>query len=223
MYRKRLPADAFICLSLSVLVALGTGKIAGHIAEKTYMHELETHKAVEGEIGGIADETVFQAQNIDDLLKHDTFTIVSPGIQYRNEGGGYHNGHYLYSVALPSGERIAAWINTESVRQTGDTMYTGDSILPLGQVVWEDLSEDEGFLDQIEYHDSLSRTDFYVDMSGDTSVLNEEQALETPKVIAQVLTVFVCYPLFHMLGSVLGIFPPYFSFKKKKEFENNGK
>lgn len=217
MYRKHLPTDMFICVCLSMLVALGTGKIAGYIAEKVYTKEVEVHTASAGEIGGEADDTVFQAQSVEDLLNHDTFTIVSPGIQYKNEGAGYHNGHYLYSVKLPSGERIAAWINTESVRQTGDSGYAGDSILPLGRVVWEDLSADEGFLEQIEYHDPLSRTDFYVDMSGDTSVLNEEEALETPKAVTQVATVFICYPLFHMLGSSLGLFPPYFSSKRKRE------
>lgn len=212
MYRKRLPADVFICLLLSLVAALGTGKLAGYIAENTYTNELESHKAADGEIGGRAGETVFQAESVEDLLSHDTFTIVSPGIQYRNEGAGYHNGHYLYSVKLPSGERIAAWINSESVQQTGDTLYTGNSILPLGRVVYEDLSQDEGFLGQIEYHDPLSRTDFYVDMAGDTAVLDKELALETPVRVTQVLTVLICYPIFHMLGSVCGIFPPYLSY-----------
>lgn len=215
--------DVYICLLLSVLVALGTGKAAEYMAENAYIKELETHKAADGEIGGRADETVFQAQNVEDLLSHDTFTIVSPGIRYRNEGAGYYNGNYLYSVELPSGERIAACINTESVRQTGDDMYTGDSILPLGQVVWEDLSKDEGFLNQIEYHDALSRTDFYVDMVGDTAVMNEEQALETPKMIVQVLTVLVCYPIFHTIGSAFGIFPRYFPLGKKKKSRTKAK
>lgn len=217
MYRKLLPADMYICLALSCLTALGTGKIAEYAAQNAYTQTLETHRAVDGEIGGRADDAVFRAQDVEDLLSHDTFTIVSPGIQYKNEGAGYHNGSYLYSVKLPSGERVAACINGSSVQKTGDDIYTGDSILPLGQVVWDDLSEDEYFLNQIEYRDPLSRTDFYVDMVGDTAVPNEEQALETPKLITQVLTVLVCYPFFHMLGSAFGIFPPYFSFRKKNK------
>lgn len=216
MYRKMLPTDVYICVALSVLVALGTGKVAGYMAKSAYTNELKVHKAADGEIGGKADETIFRAQSVEDLLTHETFTIVSPGIQYRNEGAGYHEGHYLYNVELSSGERIAAWINSESVRQTGDTIYTGDSILPLGQVVWEDLSLDEDFLSQIEFHDALSRTDFYVDMVGDTAVLNEEQALETPVIVTQVLTVLVCYPLFHALGSALGLFPRHFLSQKKQ-------
>lgn len=215
MYRKHLPFDMYACLALSALVAIGTGKIAGRFAENAYADELAAHEAVDGEIGGRADETVFQIQNVEDLLSHDTFTIVSPGIQYMNEGAGYYEGHYLYSVRLPSGERVAACINTDSVKRTGD-MYTGDSILPVGQVIWEDLSQDEAFLSQIEYQDALSRTDFYVDMAGNTSVLNEEQALETPKLVTQVLTVFICFPIFHMLGSAWGLFPSYFPSKRKK-------
>lgn len=216
MYRKLLPADMYICLALSVLAAFGTGKAAELAAENLYEKEIETHQPVDGEIGGKADETAFRAQSVDDLLSHDTFTIVSPGIQYRNEGSGYYNGYYLYNVQLPSGERVAAWINTESVPKTEDSIYAGDSILPLGQVVWEDLSQSENFLEQIEYRNPLTRTDFYVDMVGDTAVQSEEQAVESPKTIVQVLTVFICYPIFHMLGSKLGIFPPYLSFRKKK-------
>lgn len=216
MYRKALPMDAFICLCLSVLVALGTGKIAETAAEKLYADEVEAHKAVDGEIGGRADDTVLRAESIEDMLDNDTFTIVSYGIQYMNEGAGYHNGRYMYNVRLPSGERVAAWINTDSVQHTGDIIYSGDSILPLGRIVWEDLSGDSNFLSQIEHGNSLTRKDFYVDMVGDTAVQNEEQAIDTPKIVTQVLTVLVCFPIFHMLGSKIGLFPPYFSSKKKE-------
>lgn len=217
MRRRFLPIDAYICLALSVLVSLGTGYIAGRVAESVYAQEVEKHQAVAGEIGGPADETVFRAQSVDDLLSHDTFTIVSPGIHYRNEGAGFYRSYYLYSVELPNGERVAARVNGESVRSTGDSYYSGDSILPLGQVVWEDLTQDEMFLNQIESHDPLTRRDFYVDMVGNTGVLAADLALETPKTMTEVLTVFICYPIFHTIGSRLGIFPPYFAFKKKKE------
>lgn len=217
MRRRILPIDAYICLTLSVLIALGTGYIAGRVAEVLYAREVEKHQAVDGEIGGRADETVFRAQSVDDLLSHDTFTIVSPGIHYRNEGAGYYGNYYYYNVELPNGERVAARINTESVQSTGDSIYSGDSILPLGQVVWEDLTKSESFLNQIEFGKPLTRKDFYVDMVGNTGVLAADLALETPKIVTQVLTVFIFYPIFHTIGSKLGIFPPYFAPKKKKE------
>ena len=46
--------------------------------------------------------------------------------------------------------------------------------------------------------------------------MNEEQALGAPKLLTQVVTVIVLFPLFHMLGSKLRLFGAYFSFKKKK-------
>lgn len=216
MRRRILPIDAYICLVLSFLVSFGTGCIAGRVAEMVYVQKAENHHAAAGEIGGPADETVFRAQSVDDLLSHDTFTIVSHGVHYRNEGAGFYRSYYLYSVELPNGERVAARVNDESVQSTGDSYYSGDSILPLGQVVWEDLTQDEMFLNQIESHDPLTRRDFYVDMVGNTEILAADLALETPKIVTQVLTVFICFPIFHAIGSKLGIFPPYFSPKKKK-------
>ena len=216
MRRRILPIDAYICLTLSVLIALGTGYIAGRVAEVAYEKELEAHQAVAGEIGGRADETVFRAQSVDDLLSHDTFTIVSHAYHYRNEGAGYYGNYYLYNVELPNGERVAARVNDDSVQFTSDSVYNGDSILPLGQVVWEDLTKSEAFLNQIEFGKPLTRKDFYVDMVGNTGVLSADLALETPKIVTQVLTVFICFPIFHAIGSKLGIFPPYFAPKKKK-------
>lgn len=217
MRRRVLPIDAFICLALSLLVSLGTGYIAGRIAEAAYEKALQEHQAVDGEIGGRADETAFRAQSIDDLLSHDTFTIVSHGIHYRNEGAGFYDDYYFYNVELPSGERVAARVNDDSVQSTGDSAYSGDSILPLGQVVWEDLSQNEAFLSQIESAKPLTKTDFYVDMVGNTGVMAADLALETPKIVTQVLTVFIFCPIFHMIGSRLGVFPPYFAPGKKKQ------
>ena len=216
MRRRILPIDAVICIALSLLIAQGTGYVASRIAETAYEKELEEHQAVDGEIGGRADETIFRAQSIDDQLSHDTFTIVSHGIHYRNEGAGFYNNYYLYNVELPNGERVAARVNDESVLSMGDSMFSGDSILPLGQVVWEDLTKNETFLNQIETVNPLTRKDFYVDMVGDTGVLAADLALETPKLVTQGLTVFIFFPIFHVIGSKLGIFPPYFAPKKKR-------
>lgn len=120
-------------------------------------------------------------------------------------------------MTLPSGELVAAWINGDSVQPTGEDIFSGDNILPLGRVVMEDLTANQTFLDQIQYSEPLSRTDFYVDMVGETAVLAEDQAVETPVLLAQVLTVFVLFPVFHMLGSKLGIWSPYFVFRKKDQ------
>ncbi len=219
MRRRVLSFDAWVCLALAFVVALGTGALAEKLATQHYAAMEEAHKPVDGQIGGKAGEEVFRAQSVDDLLSHDTFTVVSPGIQYRNRGMGYYDGKPFQALTLPSGELVAAWINGESVQSTGEDIFSGDNILPLGRVVMEDLTQNQTFLDQIQYSEPLSRTDFYVDMVGDTAILAEDQAIETPKVMTQVLTVFVLFPLFHMLGSKLGIWEPYFVFRKKKPSE----
>ena len=207
MRRRILPIDAYICLALSVLIALGTGYIAGRVAEVLYAQEVEKHQAVDGEIGGRADETVFRAQSVDDLLNHDTFTIVSPGIHYKNEGAGYYGNYYLYSVELPNGERVAARINTESVQSTGDSIYSGDSILPLGQLVWEDLTKSEAFLNQIEFSKPLTRKDFYVDMVGDGMRVSEASYKEDYRSVVQIIVGFFAFGIIHNLGARAGIFP----------------
>lgn len=219
MRRRVLSFDAWVCLALAFVVALGTGALAEKLAVRNYAAMEEAHKPVDGQIGGRAGEEVFRAQNVDDLLSHDTFTVVSPGIQYRNRGMGYYDGKPFQALTLPSGELVAAWINGESVQSTGEDIFSGDNILPLGRVVKEDLTQNQTFLDQIQYSEPLSRTDFYVDMVGDTAILAEDQAIETPKLMTQVLTVFVLFPLFHMLGSKVGLWEPYFVFRKKKPSE----
>jgi len=219
MRRRFLPFDVWACLLLAALVALGTGKVAEVVAQKAYAKEVEAHAPVAGEIGGQAGEEVFRAQNVEDLLSHDTFTVVSPGIEYRNRGAGYYGGRYFQALTLPSGELVAAWINGESVQSLGEDIFSGDNILPVGRVVYEDLTSSETFLEQIEHSEPLTRRDFYVDMVGDTAVLAEDQALETPKMVVQILTVIVFFPLFHALGSKLGLFPAYFAKKKEPEWE----
>lgn len=219
MRRRILSFDAWVCLALAVLIAMGTGALAEKLATQHYAAMEEAHKPVDGQIGGRAGEEVFRAQNVEDLLNHDTFTVVSPGIEYRNRGAGYYGGRYFQALTLPSGELVAAWINGESVQSMGEDIFSGDNILPLGRVVWEDLTGSPTFLEQIEFKEPLSRTDFYVDMVGDTAILAEDQAIGGPKVLVQVLTVVILFPLFHMLGSKLGIWSAYFVFRKKKPSE----
>lgn len=219
MRRRVLSFDAWVCLALAVLIAMGTGALAENLATQQYAAMEEAHKPVDGQIGGKAGEEVFRAQNVEDLLSHDTFTVVSPGIEYRNRGAGYYGGRYFQALTLPSGELVAAWINGESVQSMGEDIFSGDNILPLGRVVWEDLTSSPTFLEQIEYNEPLARTDLYVDMVGDTAILAEDQAIGGPKILVQVLTVVILFPLFHMLGSKLGIWSAYFVFRKKKPSE----
>lgn len=211
--------DAWVCLALAALVAFGAGKLTEKLAAQRYAQQIEQHKPVDGEIGGKAGEGVFRAQNVDDLLLHDTFTVISPGIEYRNRGAGYYDGKYFQALTLPSGELVAAWINGESVQSMGDDIFSGDNVLPLGRVVMEDLTSNQTFLDQIQHSEPLSRTDFYVDMVGDTAVLAEDQAVDGPVILVQVLTVVVLFPVFHMIGSKVGLWGPYFVFRKKKPSE----
>ena len=111
MRRQSLRFDLWLCLLLSFLISLGTEKIAKSILDKKYEEHNEEHKVATDEIGGIAGDEIFRAQNIEDILSHETFTVVSPGIEYRNKGAGYHNGMYLYALNLTYGEKVAARIN----------------------------------------------------------------------------------------------------------------
>ncbi len=215
--RRHLPFDVWLCLALSCLVALAVGKGVKLIADSTYEGYEEEHTVAEGDIGGIAGEDVFRAQSIADMLEHDTFTVISHGIQYRNEGGGFYGSGYMDSLRLPSGERVAARINGESVQSQGTSIYDGDTILPVGCIVYEDLTQNPTFLDQIQYNDPLTRTDFYVDMMGGGAKLRQEDYSEVPVILSQIITVVILFPLLHALGARLGIFPYYFPPRKKED------
>lgn len=52
MRRRYLSFDAWLCLALSMLLALGTGKVAEMISAPLYQRHLEAHAPVEGKIGG---------------------------------------------------------------------------------------------------------------------------------------------------------------------------
>jgi len=45
----------------------------------------------------------------------------------------------------------------------------------------------------------------------------EEEALGVPKMLVQIVTVVVCFPLFHALGSKMGLWGAYFAPKKREE------
>lgn len=211
--------DIWLCLLLSVLISMIPVKIAENVLPQKYEAYVEEHTVDDGDIGGIAGESVYRAQSVEDLLSHDTFTVISPGIQYRNRGGGYYNGNYMNALVLPSGEIIAALINIDSVQNTGDSIFSGDSILPVGKIVYEDLASNETFLNQIEYNEKLSRTDFYIDMLGNGGKVSEEDYSETSIMMIQIVTVVIAFPILHSIGAKIGIFPYFWAPKKKEKSE----
>lgn len=219
MRYHRMRFDIWLCLLIAYLVAMGVGKVIDYIAPSDYQQYEQKHVVADGEIGGKADKKVFKAKSVKDLLSHDTFTIVSKGIKFQNEGAGYFDGKYLYNVELSSGERIAAYINTDAVQRTGKDIYSGDSILPVGRVTYANLEESEDFLNQIEHGHKLSRKDFYIDMVGEAQRMSEEDYDIFNKTIPQIIAGIIAFGGSHMLASKLGIFPAFFSFKKKKESE----
>lgn len=211
--------DIWLCLALGFLVSLLTVRVTRMILPETYKSYVKKHTVAAGDIGGVAGDDIFQAQNVQDLLDHDLFTVVSPGMEYSNKGAGYYKDWYMYALTLPSGERVAAVINQDGVQHTGDDIFSGTSILPVGRVVYEDLTEHETFLNQIGYSTPLTRTDFYVDMLGGGGAVSQESYEEVPVLLTQALTVILCFPIFHGLGAKLGLFPYFFAPKKKRASE----
>lgn len=209
--------DVWLCLLFSVLLAFGVEKIANNILSQKYEEHKVAHKVAAGNVGGIAEENIFRAQSVDDLLSHDIFTVTSPGIEYRNKGSGYYKGYYMYALTLPSGERVAARINGDSVTSDSDSIYSGTSTLPVGRIIKEDLTKEKTFIEQIEYKEPLDRKDFYIDMVGEAEIASKESFVDAPIMLIQLLVVFITFPIFHMLGSKIGIFPYFFVPKNKKK------
>lgn len=212
--------DIWICLLIGFLASLGVERIASGILTAKYEEHKAEHVVSAGEIGGTATDDTFRARTVDEILSHDTFTIVSPGIEYRNRGAGYYGGMYLYAVKLPSGEIVAARINTQNVTKAdgSSSPYGGESILPIGHVIMEDLNSNPTFIDQIEFKEPLSRRDFYIDMVGDGAILDEASFIEGPVLLWQLLNIIAVFVLLHFLGSKIGVFPAFY-IRKKPESE----
>lgn len=208
--------DIWLTMLLAYVISLGTVKLTKMVVEGGYDGYVEEHTVSAGDIGGKAGADVFRVQGVDDILSHDAFTIVSPGIEYCNRGAGYYGGVYTYGVTLPSGEVVAVQINMENVQYEGD-YYSSDHILPVGRVVWEDLTKDNTFMNQISYGPDLSRTDFYVDMLGVGGKLSQEDYISRYTNVVQVVTIVVCIPLIHSLGAHLGLFPYFITPKSMRE------
>ncbi len=212
--------DLWISLAIAFVVSLGVEALVKNIRTSQYEQHKSEHIVSDGEIGGAAGENVVRAKNIDDLLANDTFTVISPGIEYRNRGGGYYGGMYFDALTLPSGEIVAARINSVNVKKTdgSDSPFGGESILPVGRIVWENLESNPTFIQQIEYTNPLSRHDFYVDMVGNAAIQSEESFIDGPALALQLLTVIVVFAGVHYLGSKLGLFPAFYV-RKKSEAE----
>ena len=219
MMVRRMRFDVWLCMAVAYAVSMVPASMMNSRADARYEAYEEAHTAEAGAVGGIAGEEVFRAQNVEDILSHETFTVVSPGIEYRNRGMGFYGGRTLYALTLPSGEVVAACINGDSVQSLGSDLYSGDNILPVGKAVYEDLAADEGFLEQIETGEKLSRTDFYVDMVGEALLMGKEQFTEMPVMAVQLLTGAVSFAALHMLGSRFGIFPYIIPPRRKREDE----
>ena len=215
MRYTRMRFDIWLCLLLAYLAGMGTAKLTGLVVPSLYQRHVEEHTVADGDIGGKAGAEVFRAQSVADLLSHDTFTILSDGIEYCNRGGGYYGSHYMNAVTLPSGELVAAVINSDSVQSEGD-YFSGVNTLPVGRVVYEDLESSPSFLGQIEYSEPLSRHDFYIDMLGGGGKAAQEDYAGGYTGTVQAVTILVCFPLLHSLGAKLGLFPFFFAPRAKK-------
>lgn len=216
IYRMRI--DVLICMGLAFLLSLGTGKLAYMAASLTYDSYVAAHTVAPGEIGGAAGEEVFRAQDVEGLLSHDKFTVISQGIEYRNRGGGYYESRYFNMLTLPSGETVAACINNDGIQYEGE-FYTAEKTLPVGKLVWVDLEGDATFLNQIQHSKPLSRTDFYIDMMGNGGAINLESYCGGPKALVQIITVILGFPLLHALGARIGLFPYFFLPKRLRQQE----
>jgi len=212
--------DLWICLAIGFVASLGVEALAKNVLTNQYEQHQAEHVVSAGEVGGEATEEIFRADDVEDLLSHDNFTVISPGIEYRNRGGGYYGGMYLHSITLPSGERVAARINIDNVTKAdgSDSSFGGESILPVGRVVMEDLNSNPTFIQQIEYSEPLSRKDFYIDMVGASAIQSEESFIEGPAVLLQLLTLIAVFALTHYLGSKIGLFPAFYT-RKRSEAE----
>ena len=216
---SRLRYDLVICILLGYLISLVPAYFVGKYYENKYSSYSEEHDVEDGEVGGKALDDTFHVTSVDEMLKHDKFTIDSKGIEYRNKGAGYYHGAYMYAVTLQSGEKIAARINMENVTTTSDSIYSGNSILPVGKVIHADLADDKYFLEQIEHNEKLSRTDFYIDMLGNAEKYSEEDYVAIPKIIVQVIFGILGFVIIHSIGSKFGLFPRFFKEKKKQKSE----
>ena len=56
-------------------------------------------------------------------------------------------------------------------------------------------------------------------MVGEAEIISDEYYVDGTIMLIQILVVVITFPIFHTIGSKLGIFPYFFPPKKKKEAE----
>lgn len=214
MYKVRY--DIFICLAVASLLGLvAVPRVLPGIYAMMYDRYVEAHTVADGEIGGVAGDDVVRARSIDDLLSGDTFTVEIKENSYLISEASDFGKKYLTNIELPSGEHVAVNINRKSV--VGDSeKYT--VTLPVGKVVYADLSKDEKFMKWIETKEKLTRTDFYVDMlgKGSTDFITEDTYDEKYTENIQFISIIVIFCVLHTIGSKMGFFPRFFRRKEKK-------
>lgn len=214
MYKIRF--DVLICIILSALVVLGTGKILPVFYSMIYDRYTQTHTVSDGEIGGKAGDDVYRVQNVEELLSHDTFTVQVEYGALLTADTAYFGDIYLLNIELPSGERVAACVNFDATQQNYEENYY---TMPVGRVVKTDLSEDAEFISGMKRSDTLSRTDFYLDMMGNggSSLVSEESYDEQYTIYIKAIAAVLSFIAFHVIGCKAGLFPRIIPVKKRKE------
>ena len=209
--------DIWLCMLIAFFAAYGvTYLMQTFLIPKQY--EAHTTSAVipMNEIGAMAGEDVLRVDSIEDMLSADTFTILSPNLEYRNIGMGFASVGSLYAITLPSGEIVPGMFNGSMVQSIRTEEYGNTSVLPVGKVVWMDLSKEDGFMNQINSMCTLSRSDFYIDMVGTGGVQSLDNYSEKPILIAQFVTFILIFLGVHYLGAKFGILPQFFNFPQKQ-------
>ena len=214
--------DILFCLVISLMLAAGAGTLAERAAAGNYESYAEKHRVPDGEVGGKAVESVFRARSVEDILAHEQFTVECSLSDAMSYGRGYYGKEYLRLLPLESGETVAAAINLDGTSMKPGTDFLDDDyIMPVGRVVYADLAGDEKFMSRIESMNPLTRTDFYIDMWGTGPVTEEREYIKTRVSLAKTVTGVVSFPLLHMLGSGLGVYPYIFAPGKKKRGKND--
>lgn len=214
MYKIRY--DILICIILAALAVLGTSKILPVFYSMLYDRYTQTHAAADGDIGGKAGEDVYRITNVEELLSHDKFTVEANYSSVVTADSGYFGDVYLLNLQLPSGERVAACINNDAMQRNYEEDYY---IMPVGKVVEADLSKDSGFLGMIERSDALSRTDFYLDMNGNSGsgLVSVESYDKQYTIYIKAFVAVISFMVFHTIGCKLGMFPRLIPAKSKKD------
>ncbi len=215
---NRIRDDILFCFIIAFLLSAGAGALTQRAAEYGYDAYVARRGVPDGAVGGKAVDSTCRARSVEDLLSNQLFTVECSFDDAMSYGHGYYGKSYLRILPLDSGEMVAANINLDSTAMRPGTDFLDDDyIMPVGQVVYEDLTKDEKFMSRIESRHQLSRTDFYIDMWGTGQLKEKKDYIKTRVETARVATGVVSFVLLHMLGSGLGVFPYIFAPRKARK------